>query len=391
MRSQYLPWPAALAGGAILAGAVCWGFTPRAQAADQAESRAALTQGFHTGALDYHALGSLTFSPSGVLFFADDQAGAVYGVDLNEKASKAAPFGKVADLGGALAARMGTMASGIQIKGMAVSPVSHLVYLSVRKTDGADQNAANSANYALFSVDSHGAIAPVDLNGKRFGRVEVTADPHTSYFTKQTRKIMDIAYARGRVFAAALSKDAFNSNLVSVPVPFQAAGVERYATSIYHVSHHRQETASPIETLAVYHDANRDYLMAAYVCTPVVRFNLDDLKANQVVKGATVAELGSGNQPMEMIAYGQPGSQSLLLNNHKFGIVKVASKIAHEGTAVNEQTAASRGDGGNTPYAGLDPVPSLAGAKAFASMGDGTLVVIKPEAGNLALESMPAP
>ena len=74
---------------------------------------------------------------------------------------------------------------------------------------------------------------------------------------------------------AARSKEQFDSNLVSVPLPFKAEGIERYATSIYHVSHKRQETASPIETLTAYRDGDKEYLMAAYTCTPVVRINLN--------------------------------------------------------------------------------------------------------------------
>jgi hypothetical protein len=391
MRSHFAPWTAALVGSGLIASVTAWMVAPRAQAAADAESRAALTRGFQAGNPEYKALGPMTFSPSGVLFIADDQAGAVFGVDLGEKPAHAAPFTKVTDLGATLGARMGTTAAGIQIKGMAVSPVSHCVYLSVRKTDGADQNAANPANYALFMVDPHGQVQPVELNGKRFGRVAIAAKPNKPYFGTEMRTISDIAYTRGRLFVGALSSEQFNSNLVSIPVPFNTGGVERYATSIYHVSHKRQETASPIETLAVYRDADKEYLMAAYVCTPVVRFNLDDLKAGETVKGTTVAELGSGNRPMEMIAYGKPGQQSLLLNNHAFGIMKVAPKIARESAAVNEQTVADRGNHGGTPYAGLDPVPALKGAMAYAASDDHTLLVIKPEADNLMLEAVPAP
>src|SRR5262249_39966699 len=145
--------------------------------------------------------------------------------------------------------------------------------------------------------------------------------------------------------------------------------------SIYHVSHHRQETASPIQTLTTYRDGDKEYLMAAYVCTPVVRFNLEDLKANQEATGNKVAELGSGNQQMGLIAYGKAGQQSLLLNNSVFGILKVDAKIAKETQAVNQMTGANRGMGGKTPYPGIEPVEALKGAKAYAAGGDSLLVV----------------
>jgi hypothetical protein len=385
MRSQYFRVSALLAGG-LLTAAVAGYVSGRAHAAP-AETKAALTQGFQKGAWDYKSIGPLTFSPSGVLFFADDQAGTVYGVDLGEKRSQAAPYANVPDLGTTLAARLGTTPAGIQIRDLAVSPVSHAVYLSVRKTDGGDQNPANPANYALFSVDPAGKVTPVDLTDRPFGKASTGAQAGG----RDPRLITDLAYAQGRVLVAALSKEQFNSNLVSVPVPFKVDGVERFATSIYHVSHKRQETASPIQTLTVYRDGDRQYLMAAYVCTPVVRFNLEDLKPGQVVTGTTVAELGSGNQPMAMIAYGKPGHQNLLLNNSAFGILKVDAKIAKEQTAVNQQTTADRGNGGKTPYAGIEVVDALKGVKSYAAANDSTLLVVKPTDGGMALESMPLP
>lgn len=392
MRSQFVKLSALLAGGAVVAGGLGLSFANRAQAAADTESRAALTQGFTRGAWDYKAIGPLTFSPSGVLFFADDQGGAIYGVDLGEKPSAAKPFANVPDLGATLAARLGTTPAGIEIKDVAVSPVSHSVYLSVRKTDGANQDAANPANYALFAVDTAGKVMPVDLAGKAFGKTMIaTTDPYRPFGNAgYPRLIGDITYAKGRVLAAAISADAFRSNLVSVPVPFKADGVERYATSIYHISHKKQETASPIQTLTTYRDGDKEYLMAAYICTPVVRFNLEDLKPNQPATGATVAELGSGNRPMAMIAYGKAGQQSLLLNNSSFGILKVDAAIAKETASINLGARADRGNGGNTPVPGIQPIDALKGARGYAA-SDSELVVVKPAGDGLALQAMPLP
>ncbi|MFN3649400.1 MAG: hypothetical protein ACK47B_07435 [Armatimonadota bacterium] len=383
MRSQLLR-ATAVAAGALVLGAAGWSMATRAQAAPAAESRDALTRGFSKGAWDHQSIGPLAFSPSGVLFFADDQAGAIYGVDLAETRSQAAPYARVPELGATLAARLGTTPAGIEIKDLAVSPVSHAVYLSVRKTDGADNNPADPANYALFSVAPSGEITAVDLASKPFARVSLNAAKG-----RDPRLVTDLAYAKGRLLVASLSKEQFDSNLISVPVPFNG-GVERFATSIYHVSHKRQETASPIQTLTVYRDGDREYLMAAYVCTPVVRFNLDDLKPGATVTGVTVAELGSQNRPMAMVAYGDPGKQSLLLNNSRFGVLKVDRKIAMETSAVNEKTTADRGDRGMTPFPGIEAVESLKDARAYTA-ADRQLLVVKPTDGGMSLEPMPLP
>jgi hypothetical protein len=389
MRRRMDRRSAALTGGLLALAAGAWCLSGRATQA-QGQGRVpkeTIIQGFQKGALGYKSIGALAFGPGGVLFFADDQTSTIYGVDLGEtrRADGPVTYSAVPDLGATLGARLGTKASGIEIRDIAVSRFSGNAYLSVRKKDGADQNPANPDNYALFSVDAAGKVSPVDLSDKPFGKVSISADPG-----RDGRKVTDLAYGRGRLFVAARSKEQFDSNLVSVPLPFKAEGIERYATSIYHVSHKRQETASPIETLTTYRDGDTTYLMAAYTCTPVVRINLDDLKPGAVVKGTTVAELGSNNRPAAMVAYGRPGEQSLLLNNTLFGIVKVDAKIAKEQTAVNETTAADRGDRGEKPFPGIQPVESLKGASAFA-VGGQTLLVVKPAGEGMTLEPMPLP
>jgi NADPH-dependent glutamate synthase beta subunit-like oxidoreductase len=47
----------------------------------------------------------------------------------------------------------------------------------------------------------------------------------------------------------------------------------------------------------------KTYLVAAYTCTPLVIIPLEDLKDGAHIRGKTVAELGYGNTPADMIAY----------------------------------------------------------------------------------------
>jgi hypothetical protein len=130
--------------------------------------------------------------------------------------------------------------------------------------------------------------------------------------------------------------------------------------------------------------------MAAYICTPVVRFNMEDLKPGATVNGITVAEIGSGTRPMDLVAYGKPGEQSLILNNSSFGVVKVDAKIAKENQAVNEKTTADRGRGGATPYPGIEPLAQYKDVRAYAPAGN-QMVVIRTVGENLALEPLALP
>ena len=48
-----------------------------------------------------------------------------------------------------------------------------------------------------------------------------------------------------------------------------------------------------------------------------------DLKAGAKVKGTTIAELGNGNKPLDMIVYTKDGKDYLLMANSKHGVLKI--------------------------------------------------------------------
>ena len=54
------------------------------------------------------------------------------------------------------------------------------------------------------------------------------------------------------------------------------------------------------------------YILAAYTCTPLVKIPLSDLKPGAKVKGVTIADLGSGNQPLDMVPYKKDGHNYIL-------------------------------------------------------------------------------
>ncbi len=64
-------------------------------------------------------------------------------------------------------------------------------------------------------------------------------------------------------------------------------------------------------------------VLAAYTCTPLVKFPLSDLKPGSKVRGTTVAELGNHNRPLDMIVYSKGGKDYLLMANSRRGVMKV--------------------------------------------------------------------
>ena len=79
------------------------------------------------------------------------------------------------------------------------------------------------------------------------------------------------------------------------------------------------------------------HLLAAYTCTPLVKFPIAQLKPNEKVRGTTIAELGSGNRPLDMIVYEKDGEDFVLLSNSRRGMMKIPMAKADEVIAVTDR------------------------------------------------------
>jgi hypothetical protein len=99
-----------------------------------------------------------------------------------------------------------------------------------------------------------------------------------------------------------------------IPYPF-AATASATALEIYHGAHGAYETHAPIRTFVPFELGGKAHILAAYLCTPFVTFEVDGLEADGHLRGRTVAEFGSGNFPLDMVAYHKDGRPRLLIAN----------------------------------------------------------------------------
>lgn len=104
------------------------------------------------------------------------------------------------------------------------------------------------------------------------------------------------------LLVADVSNQNFASTLRRVRYPFDAKP-SMTAVEMFHGGHNLVETRAPIRAMSFARLGSKPYLVAAYTCTSVVSIPLDDLKDGAHVRGKTVAELGYGNTPAEMVAY----------------------------------------------------------------------------------------
>ena len=270
----------------------------------------ALTENFTTGNPGIASINTMSFGPEGILSIGDSKNAAIYAIDTKDNISK--PASDRIGLQGVdkkIAASLGTTEDKIRITDMVVNPVSKTVYFSVNITDGTPVilklNGENFENVSLTEA-SYSKITlenAVNVDAKdRRGRAQ------------RVWAIADMRYHNGKVLVSGLSNKEFSSTFRSIPFPFKDN--QDYASlEIWHAAHGKFETYAPIKTFDIITLEDKDYLMASYTCTPLVLFPMDELNEGKHLKGRTVAELGAGNSPLDMISFKKEGKQYFLMSN----------------------------------------------------------------------------
>src|SRR5262249_35553267 len=127
-------------------------------------------------------------------------------------------------------------------------------------------------------------------------------------------------------------------------------------------------------------------LLAAYQCTPLVKIPVADLKPGAKVRGKTVAELGNGNRPLDMIVYEKDGKTYLLLTNSNRGVMKIPTENLDKAEAITEPVR-----GGGPAGHKYETIANLKGIEQMARLDKDHALVLRRDAGNLNLESIALP
>lgn len=290
------------------------------------------------------SINQLAFGPDGVLFIADTKSAAIVAIATGDtKAASGSSMIKAEAINHKIAALLGTAADQIIIEDLAVNPLSRLAYLGVSRGKGPDAAAV------LVRVKADGQPEIVALDNVKFSRAELPDPPKDATVGEGKRQrnprleaITDIAYADGRVLVAGLSNEEFASTLRAIAYPFK--NVERGTTvEIYHGAHGAYETRSPVRTFVPYKVGNESHVLAAYTCTPLVQFALNDLKPGAKIQGKTIAEFGNRNRPLDIIVYQKDGKDYLLLANNARGVMKVAAEQIGSAAPITKKVAETEG------------------------------------------------
>jgi hypothetical protein len=329
-------------------------------------------------AADIKSISRLESGPDNTLFVADWKAAEVHAIKLPAAAHQSAVTSfNILDLEKLLSAQVG--GARVTVEDMVVRPGTGEVYVAT--SHGAEKTPA------LFVVTSDKKARRVDLKAVQATSVALRDAPTPNEkFWKQLPErsftVTDMKWHDGELFVAGLSNQDFASTLRRIHYPFDSKQ-STTSVEIFHGGHNMVETRAPIRAMSFANLDGKPYLVAAYTCTPLVIIPLDELKDGAHVRGKTVAELGYGNTPADMVSYTQTGQGKtedfLMLVNYN----RVSNVIP-----VSELAAARERPGIETqvPYGQITGVAvseaPLAGVMRLDNLDDKSFVVVRRDLQN---------
>ena len=329
--------------------------------------------------------GVIAFGPDGILLVGDSKSAKIFALDTGDRSSS---MGKVdvAGINAKIAGMLGTAPDQILINDMVVNPISKNVYMSVSRGRGPD------ATPVIVSVNSAGKISELDLANIKHSSADIpnpvgneAKDRRGNSMRMQA--VTDVGYLDGKVFVAGLSNEEFASNLRVLDFPFNGVS-DGTSVEIFHGNHGRWETRSPVRTFLPYEIMAEPHLLAAYTCTPLVKFPVKDLKPGTKLVGTTIAELGNHNRPLDMIKYTKDGSHHVLMSNSARGVMKMSTKGLENFEAITEPLADAAIAG--LPY---ETIKELEGVTQLDKLDDthAVILVAKAEGGPVDLKTIALP
>ena len=343
-----------------------------------------LTSGLKSGNVELTSAGPISFGPQGILFVGDTKAAKICAIDTGD--SKGNPDKaniNVKGLNQVIADLFGAEPKDVIINDLAVNPASGNTYLS------ASPNRGPNAKPALLRVSTEGKVSVVSLKNVKHATAKLPNPPApggTGRRNQRSQSITDLAYVDGRVIVAGLSNEEFASNLRAIPFPFDkvdgGTGIE-----IFHGAHGRFETRSPVRTFTSYVIDKQPHLLAAYTCTPLVKFPLSKLKAGSKVQGTTIAELGNRNRPLDMFVYKKQGKDYILMANSSRGVMKITTD-----NIAKQEPITKRVEGGNPSGQPYDTIEQLKGIVQLDRLNAShAIVLVEGDAGNMDLSTVELP
>ena len=131
------------------------------------------------------------------------------------------------------------------------------------------------------------------------------------------------------------------------------------------------KTHSPVYTFVPYNIGGEQHLIAGYLCTPLVKFPINNLKPGSKVIGTTLAELGNRNRPLDMIVYTKEGKDYLLMSNTSRGVMKIPTVDFESQIGLTERVV-----DGNHAGVAYETVSQMTGVEQLDMLDNQHVIVI---------------
>ena len=240
----------------------------------------------------------LEFGDESTLFVADSVAGLIHAYSLPEAPaqSESKPY-NLEGISRSLASSLGVAEADSTFNDLAVNPATQIAFLSL--------NVGNTP--LVVTVTQDGTITPIDLTSLFSSRASLggTAQSNVTFWRDipaPSLTVTDLDYSDGTLYVSGLSTGEFASTLKQISYPFDGS-TKSSSVEIYHAVHDQMETRAPIRAMEIVDLNGVKTVVAAYTCTPLVTLPASLLNDGAHVRGNTIAELGYGNTPLEVLSF----------------------------------------------------------------------------------------
>ncbi|MEM7574640.1 MAG: hypothetical protein AAF433_17175 [Bacteroidota bacterium] len=266
----------------------------------------------------------LAFGPDNVLFIGNSKEATIHAVNTEAiSIGDPVPY-NMEGFDHMISEKLGIAPRELIVMDMKIHPLSQEAYVAIRLGPQPD------AKSVITIVNpATGAIRFLEVNSSNSTSITLKNPASDDLlFWEETPasalSITDIDYHNGFIYVAGLTNSDFASNLRKIAYPFDDTQEAVKSIEIYHAVHTQNETRAPIRTM-LFEDLNgASTLIASYTCTPLVTIPTTEIQSAASITGKTIAELGYGNTPIDMLVVTTQGfdgtiSKSLLVTHKNRG------------------------------------------------------------------------
>ncbi|MEM9001816.1 MAG: hypothetical protein AAGB24_16270 [Bacteroidota bacterium] len=266
----------------------------------------------------------LAFGPENVLFIGDSKGAKIYAVSTQAKALKdAIPF-NMEGFDVMVAEKLGIAPRDVVINDMKIHPVSQEAYVSIKM---GHQPEAKSVIAMVNPMTAAIRFLEVTDSNSTSVSIKNPASKELSFWKETPASVLNITdmdYHDGHIYVAGLTNSEFASTLRKIAYPFTDSQEMVNSIEIYHAVHTQNETRAPIRTMLFDNLGGEPTLLASYTCTPLVTIPQSQISEGATITGKTIAELGYGNTPIDMLVVTTQGfdgsmSKNVIMTNKNRG------------------------------------------------------------------------